>query len=82
MGELFSSSFDKHTVDEVTFEENLYENLAGKTIQEYESSLSNRGKQCWYILQACIMLAWMVRGFKLYNRVQEGWSKVKTLFVI
>ena len=25
---------------------------------------------------------WMFRGFRLFNRVQEGWSKVKTLFVI
>lgn len=28
------------------------------------------------------MITWMVRGFKLYNRVQDGWSKVKTLFII
>lgn len=81
MGELFSS-LDKHTIDVTTPEEKLYELETGKTVQEYEASFANRGKQIWYIIQATLMLLWMWRGFRLYNQVQEGWSKVKTLFVI
>ena len=79
MGELFSS-LQKHDLTEPQAME--YEAITGQTILQFEQSLANRGKQVWIILQSLMMFFFMYRGFVEYNKVQEGWSKIKTLFVI
>ena len=56
--------------------------LTGITPEEYERSFGNRAKQAWIVFQSCMMFFFMYRGFKCYNKVTTGWSKVKTLFVV
>jgi hypothetical protein len=81
MGEIFSS-LDRHTAGVTDSQELFYSEKSGMTIQEYENSLGFHAKQAWLVFQSITAFVWMYRGFTLYGRVQEGWSKVKTLFVI
>jgi hypothetical protein len=55
------------------------------TMQDYEdynSSLSNRMKQGWIVIQTTMMTCYMVIGVKAYYKLQPGWSKHKSLFVM
>jgi len=56
MGELISS-LNKH--DLTTPEALEYEAITGMTLEEYENSLGNRGKQVWIILQSMMMMYFM-----------------------
>ena len=49
--------------------------------EAYEESIGNRAKQGWIVFQAIMMTIYMIIGVKNYNRLIEGWSKVKSLFV-
>jgi len=48
----------------------------------YNNSFGNRAKQGWIVLQATMMTFFMIIGIKNYNKLQAGWSKIKTLFVV
>ena len=47
----------------------------------YDNSIANRAKQGWICFQALLMTIYMIIGVRNYNRLIEGWSKVKSLFV-
>ena len=47
----------------------------------YDNSLGNRLKQGWIVLQATMMTIYMIIGVRNYNKLIDGWSKVKSLFV-
>merc|ERR1712203_1075705 len=49
---------------------------------DYENSIGNRFKQGWICLQVVMMTTYMIIGIHNYNKLQPGWSKVKSLFVL
>ena len=66
---------DGHTVPDGWITEENFDEAA------YQSSIGNRAKQGWICLQAVMMTIYMIIGIKNYNRLVDGWSKIKSLFV-
>ncbi len=50
--------------------------------ESYNNSLGNRIKQGWICFQAFMMTIYMIIGIRNYNKLQPGWSKTKSLFVL
>ena len=48
---------------------------------DYDTSVGNRIKQGWIVLQATLMTLFMVRGLYFYTRpwVEKGWCRTKSL---
>ena len=47
----------------------------------YENSFANRAKQAWIVIQVTMMIFFMIRGVRCYNKIQPEWTKTKSLFV-
>ena len=55
------------------------------TEEEYEEALSKTeginlaeiARRCWVLLQSYLILYWVYKGFKYYNRVQTGFTRTK-----
>ena len=52
-----------------------------ETADEYYAKVTNWIKRGWILLQATMMIIYMIIGVKNYFKLTDGWCKVKSLFV-